>query len=68
MFSIQFASVTQNHYQWIILGFIVALLAYVYVTKNKEKFTNDKKSTECSQKAINDAYQYYIFGTQKFIR
>ena len=54
---------------------IILFLVYFFLFTAKEQFdqTNvvilknpdDKK---CSEKAINDAYTEYIFGTTKFVR
>lgn len=45
-------------------------IGYYFMNKGelfKETFTN-QRSKECSQKEINDAYNFYIFGSPKFVR
>jgi hypothetical protein len=45
-------------------------IGYYFMNKGelfRETFTN-QKGKECSQKAINDAYNFWIFGSPKFVR
>lgn len=52
--------------------FIFGVLIVIYLMRYKkiEKMSNSetKKNKYCSQKSINNAYNYWIFGTPKFVR
>lgn len=55
------------------LVMLVAIFFIIYFMINiKETFEQlspkEKSKKECSQKAINDGYNHYIFGGVKFIR
>lgn len=57
----------------IVLIVLVIVIAYMMTfgkdMYKKEMISNvDKKSKECSQKSINHAYQYWVFGSPKYIR
>lgn len=49
----------------VILGVV---LLYLLFKDNKEMMSNEKKTKACSQKSINEGYQYWVFGSQKFVR
>lgn len=54
------------------LVMLVAIFFIIYfminIKETFEQLSPNKKSKQCSQKAINDGYNHYIFGGVKFIR
>lgn len=47
---------------------IILFLLYTIYNKSSEHFSGNNNQKECSQKAINDTYNSYIFGTPYFVR
>lgn len=64
----------QIDYQKLIYLVVVLCLSYLiykHLQTKKESMENVQpfsSSKDCSQKAINDGYTYYIFGGPQFIR
>jgi hypothetical protein len=46
---------------------VAILFILMFIFDKKEKFDNEK-SKQCSQKAINNAYNKYIFSSPQFMR
>lgn len=58
---------------FIIIAIVLIVLMIIQYNTNQElveKMSNDKQKSDkiCSQKSINDAYSYWIFGSPKFVR
>lgn len=55
-------------YQNILIFVLAAILMYLLVKTDRKEMMSNVRSKECSQRSINDAYQYWVFGSPKFVR
>ena len=58
----------KNVYLNILIFILAAILMYLLVKKDRMETMLNVRSKECSQSSINDAYQYWVFGSPKFVR